>query len=362
MLRDAMYLVRAQLEQVPPFGTIDLPFCDEDGRPRPITVVHAAGGAGKTVLLSVLAATRPGNATVLFGGTLGTTATATCEWHLGRDDLERPHPLVVSTPSPGPAPLRPGDDDGTALRRREQALFERKAKDGGFVFMTLPTIRWFSRQPMALHAPTRTVAHYDVRTTVNLDDAQRSDLTRDTKMALAYAAIASALASTSARAAGPDRPLVDMRLLGAAMHEVVDALVRLSGFSYLGLDPVSCEPAFASPGQRRVPFDGLPTRSRHLVAIAALSVRTLWAAYPGTDPRAAEGVIAIDDVDLYQDAAVQEAIVPALRLALPQVQWIVTTSSPVVAGSCDTRELLSLRRLPDDERVELFVDAQARTH
>jgi hypothetical protein len=356
-----MYLLRAQLEHVPPFGTIELPFADDDGRPRPVTVVHAAGGAGKTVLLSVLAATRPGNATVLFGGTLGGSATATCEWQLGRDDLDRPHPLVIGTPSQASV-ARPGEDEALALRRREQALFDRKAKDGGFVFMALPTIRCFSRIPVAVHAPSRTVAYYDVRATVNLDDPQRSDLTRDTKMALAYAAISAALmAGTQGREAG-DRGPIDMRLFGAAMHEVVDALVRLSGFSYLGLDPISMEPAFASPGHRRMPFDGLPTRSRHLVAIAALSVRTLWAAYPGTDPRAAEGVIAVDDIDLYQDAAVQEAIVHALRMALPRVQWILTTSSPIVAGACDTRELLSLRRLPDDDRVELFVDAQARTH
>lgn len=365
MLGRVMYLVRALLDNVPPFGTIELPFADANGRPRPVTVVHAAGGAGKTVLLSVLGATRPGYATVLFGGlfggTHGASPSATCEWLLGRDDAERPHPLVVSTPSAAPASLR-GDDEATQLRRREQALFERRAKDGGFVFMTLPTIRWFSRQPMAVHAPTRTVAHYDVRTTVNLDDAQRSDLTRDTKMALAYAAISSALVPSLTHADATERPLLDMRLLGAAMREVVDSLVRLAGFSYMGLDPVALEPAFSSPGHRRVPFDGLPTRGRHLVAIGALAVRTLWAAYPGTDPRAAEGVIAIDDIDLYQDAAVCEGIVTALRLALPHVQWILTTSSPIVAGSCEAREILSLRRLPEDERVELFVDAQARTH
>ncbi|MFO0631950.1 MAG: hypothetical protein U0168_03780 [Nannocystaceae bacterium] len=355
-----MYLLRAQLEHVPPFGTLDLPFCDDQGRARLLTVVHGAGGVGKTVLLATLGATRPGNATVLFGGALGPGPTATCEWHLGPDDPERPHPLVIATP----AQARPGEDEGAALRRREQAHFERKARDGGFVFLTFPSIRWFSRQPVSLHAPTRTVAHYDVRTTVNLDDAQRSDLTRDTKMALVYAAVAAALTPHSQRERNlqRDRSPLDMRLLGAAMRDVVDALAQLAGFSYAGVDPVSLEPVFVSVGNRRVPFDGLPTRCRHLVAIAALSVRTLWAAYPGTDPRATEGVIAIDDVDLFQDTAVQERIVGVLRQALPAVQWILTTSSPVVAGCCEAGEILTLRRLPDDERVELFVDTQAQTH
>jgi predicted ATP-binding protein involved in virulence len=96
--------------------------------------------------------------------------------------------------------------------------------------------------------------------------------------------------------------------------------------------------------------------------MAALTVRTLWAAYPGNDPRTSEGVVAIDDVDLYQDMAVQEKIATVLRTALPRVQWLLTTSSPIVASSCDAREILTLRRLPGDERVELFRDEQARTH
>jgi hypothetical protein len=360
MLSRAMYLISAQLDDVPPFGTIELPFCDEHGQPRLLTVVHGAGGVGKTVLLSALGATRPGNATVMFNGTMGTTPQARCAWQLGIDDPERPHPLMVATP----VPARPGEDEPVVLRRREQAMFERRAKDGGFVFATFPTIRWFSRQPVALHAPTRTVAHYDVRATVNLDDANRSDLTRDTKQALAYAAIAASLMPQVQRErnAQRERNPLDMRLLGTAMREVVDAMAQLVGFSYLGLDPISLEPAFASTGTRRLPFDGLPTRGRHLVAIAALSVRTLWAAYPGVDPRDAEGVIAVDDIDLYQDAAVQERIAGALRTALPKVQWILTTSSPIIAGACDAREILTLRRLPDDEHVELFVDEQARTH
>lgn len=355
-----MYLLRAQLERVPPFGTIELPFCDDDGRARLLTVVHASGGSGKTVLLSVLGATRPGHATALFGGTTGGTSAATTEWSLGIDDSERPHPLVVATPSPTGA--RPGEDEAAALRRREQGLFERKAKDGGFVFLAFPTNRWFSRQPMSLHAPGRTVAHYDVRTTVNLDDPQRADLTRDTKMALCYAALAAAAARDASVFSVADRPTLDPCVLGDAMRAVVDTLVQLTGFSYLGLDAVSLEPVFGSAGQRRLPFDALPTRARHLVAIAALSVRTLWAAYPGADPRAAEGVVAVDDIDLYQDPSVQVAIGSALRAALPAVQWILTTSSAIVANACEQSEILSLRRVPGDERVALFVDAAARTH
>jgi predicted ATP-binding protein involved in virulence len=73
-------------------------------------------------------------------------------------------------------------------------------------------------------------------------------------------------------------------------------------------------------------------------------------------------VVAIDEVDAHQDPAIQAALVGALTEALPGVQWILTTTSPVVAGSCDTRDVLALRRLPRTTRVELYVGSEARTH
>ncbi len=356
-----MYLLSARFTEVPPFGTIEFPFVDDAGAPRLMTLVYGSGGVGKTVLLSVLGATRPGIATVLFAGAFGGGPHAETQWLLGSDDPERPHPLVVATPNQS----RAAEDEAAALRRREQALFERRARDGGFVFLALPTNRWFSRQPMALAAPTRTVVAYDVRSTVNLEDANRADLTRETKAALAYAGIASALVPhtqrerNDLRARGPQH---NLRALGVAMREAVTGFCQLGGFEYVGVDPISLEPMFTSSGGRRIPFDVLPTHTRHLVAIAALAVRTLWSAYPAGDPRDAEGVIAIDDVDLHQDDGTQDRLLFTMRTTFPHVQWILTTSSSQLAASCDPREILTLRRLPGDERVELFLDHEAQTH
>jgi hypothetical protein len=331
-----------------------------------VTVVHGGGGVGKTALLQVLATTRPGHAAALLHRGVPKGAPqphAICEWSLGADDESRPHPLVVTTPNA----RAPGNDESSLLHRREQALFDRMAKErGGFVFLTLSGARWFSKQPVALHAPRRTVANYDVRSTANFDDAAHSDLTRDTKQALAYAGISSSLAPSDQRSrvrwrerSGND---TDTRLLGRAMHELVDAMARLSGFRYEGIDPVSLEPTFSTPGDTLLTFERLPKRARHLVAFAALPIRTLWAAYPGRDPRMAEGVVAIDEVDLHQDEAVAERIVGTLRAGLPHVQWIVTTTSAAVAASVEDHEVLALRRLPEDEAVELFLGQQARTH
>lgn len=157
-----MYLVDAELWGIAPFGHIELSFGGVDDEPRMVTVVLGTGGVGKTALLYSLATTRPGHAVVPTGRTsIGpeVPAHALCRWVLGDDDPTRPHPLAVSTPN-----LRPPEEpEHTAvMRRREQALFDKQARaNGGFVFLTISSARWFSRQAVTLTAPLRTVARYD---------------------------------------------------------------------------------------------------------------------------------------------------------------------------------------------------------
>jgi hypothetical protein len=363
-----MHLAHATLRGVAPFGELEASFCDEHGEPRPVTVVHGGAGVGKTTLLQALACTRPGHATVVPG--LGMAEEGPphvrCAWHLGEDERARPHPLWVSTP--GSAPALGAPDDEAALQRREQGLFDRRAREqGGFVFLLFPANRWFSRQAVSLHAPARSLMRYDVRATTALDQTSSADLTRETKQALAYAAITAALSSgptSNDGLGGPitGRPRVDPRLLGAAMREAVDSLVRLTGLRYEGLDPLSLEPRFVSAGGRHLDFDAMPTRTRHLVAYVAITIKTLWAAYPTADPRTAEGVVAIDDADLHQDAHVLAELIATLRTTLLGVQWILTTASPQLAAAAAPGQVLALRRLSEDDHVSLFVDEHARTH
>jgi hypothetical protein len=365
MPAEPVYLLHASMRGVAPFDDLDLSFAHEDGSARLMTAIEGGPGVGKTALLTMIAAARPGHAIVPMSvaPVAGKpTPFAACSWHPGIDDPERPHPLRTVTPN---TPLSDKDDDAV-LRRREQSLFDRRAKQGGFVFLAFPSTRWFSRQPVTLHAPLRSVGRYDVRATTPLDDANRYDLTRDTKMALAYAGIASALVPASQRERAERRAKVprwtDMRKLGTAMHEVVDAFAQVAGFGYVGLDPSSVEPLFSSPADLHIPFDALPTQARHLVAIAAITIRTLWAAYPGRDPREMEGVVAIDEVDLHQDPTSHERLVATLRQVLPRIQWILTSSSPALAACCEGAEVVALRRMPSEEFVGVFVGASARTH
>jgi hypothetical protein len=354
-----MYLLRAELHGVGPFEHLEFSLVDEQEQPRRLLVIQGGGGVGKTSLLAAIGTSRPGNTTVQQARTEAQRAVESAppawvaaDWWLGQDDPERPHPLRVASPN---AKL-PGTDDKELTRRREQVLFDRVAGEGGFAFLSIAATRWFSRQPIVIAAPSRGVARYDVKQPMTLDDATRSDLARETKQALAYAEIGAAL--------GERRSLeteTRLDLLGPAMQKVVSPLVALAGFSYEGLDAVSWEPMFRGPEGARVPFDALPTRARHLVAFGALSVRTLWAAYPDRDPRLAEGVVLIDEVDLHQDPAVAPKLPGALRAALPAVQWILTTSSLGVASAAAPGEVLALRASAEG-RVELHAGPSATTH
>ncbi len=346
-----MLLASARLVRIGPFADSTLSFGDDS--PRQLTVIYGGGGTGKSSVLAAIGATRPGHAVVQLGQRPPgpDPAFCVCEYQLGDDDPSRPHPLRIVTPN-----VRLSDGDSEAARRREQILFDKLARESGFAFLALSAARWHSRQPIALNAPLRTVARYDVTAQTIFDDAGRADLGRETKQALVYAAISSAVAKTS------DRPSSDHTLLGHAMRRAVNELTGLHGIRYVGIDPGSLEPEFELPSGDVVPFDRLPNRVRHLVSFAALPVRVLWAAYPGRDPRQGQGVFGIDQVELHQDAAVQTEIGAALRRALPAAQWILTTASPTVAMSCDRSELIALRRDGDEPAGELSVDDAALLH
>ncbi len=350
-----MLLERVRLVQVGPFDDLTLRFTDDAGEVRRVTVVHGDAGTGKSALSLAIGATRPGRAAALSsiaraGARKDTYAT--CHWRLSAEDPDRPHPLVVATPT-----VKLGEGDTETLRRREQAHFDRQAAEGkGYAFVEIPGQRYFSRSPLLLSDPTRTILRYDPRQAITADQS-RLDLARACKQAMAYAGIASALAGDR-----KSTSLGDPRLLGAAMLEAVQLVVALGGHEYRGVEPNSLEPMFTSPGGRPHLFDSLPNMLRHLVALVALPIRSLWAANTGVDPREAEGVIVVDDADLHLGPHVLSALPEVLCKALPRAQWILTTASPTLAAACDPANLLALRRLPESDGVELYEDELAITH
>lgn len=348
-----MHLASVRLVGLGPLDDLTLSFADEGSPPRPLTVIFGGGGVGKTSLLGAIATTRPGYATAQQRHRPSRPAHVVTTWHLGQD-APRPHPLRVASPN-----AQLDEPEEVSLHhRREQAAYDKRAAEGGFVLLMFSSARWFSRSPLLLNAPERTVARYDVRAPPNLDDATRGDLARETKQALVYASVASALVRQA-----PDHPQRQRLLdLDATMRRAVSALTGLGHHPFLGADPVTFEPMFGSPSGDPVPFDELPTSLRHLASFAALTVRALFAAYPEVSPALAEGVVLIDEVDLHQEPAIARLLVPALRQVLPRVQWVLSTSSTAIAATCDPGELVALRRTPPSQRVEIYEGPLATVH
>jgi len=62
------------------------------------------------------------------------------------------------------------------------------------------------------------------------------------------------------------------------------------------------------------------------------------------DPKGIEAIVLIDEIDLHLHPTLQRALVPRLRKALPNVQWIVTTHAPLVLANFDVNEIIALDR------------------
>ena len=326
---------------------------------RALTVLFGGDGVGKTTVLGAISSTRPGHAIPLIPrrarseGEPRDVPFVVSDWMLGDDDPERPHPLRVVSPN---AQL-PDPDGENALRRREQALFDKRAQEhGGHAFAAFSGARWFSRTPVILASPERTILRYDVRAAPSFDDANRADLTREAKQVLSFAAIGSAL---EAKAGEPE----DMAAFDAALRESCALVLSPFGAAYDGVQPKTLEPMFTFEG-RDAAFEDLPRGARHLLAIAALSTRTLAAAYP--EPlraiREREGVIVIDDLEAHQDAALLRHLPALLKAMLPRVQWIVATAAAPVTLGCERGEVVALRRDAEEGRVLVHEGAFAILH
>lgn len=356
-----MLLSLARLVGIGPLDDITIPMVDDDGSPKKMVVLFGAHAVGKTSILAAIASTRPGHAVAQLGqrNTGATAPFAVTQWALGDDDPARPHPLCVASPNA----LLDERDDIATLRRREQTLFDRRAAEGGFVLVALSGARWFSRTPVMLSTPERTILRYDVRATASFDDATRADLTRETKQILAYAAVSSALCrSRGDLDVSEDAPASRFAALDRSLRRAVNALLAPVACAYLGVDPARLEPLFETRDRRAVELDDLPKSARHLAAIAALSVRALAAGYPKKTAEEAEGVVLIDDIESQLDPALQRALPGLLREALPRVQWILTTSSPTVTMGCEISDVMALRREPGSGRVEVHDGPSAVVH
>jgi hypothetical protein len=137
---------------------------------------------------------------------------------------------------------------------------------------------------------------------------------------------------------------------GPQARRVIETLYRLIRMVLASeaLTPVSSQTSdklqFSMHG---TPIDviDLPDGFRSTVAWLA-DLCSEWHERKGTDadsnPAAITGIVMLDEIGLHLHPSLERALVPQLRKALPQVQFIVSTHSPMVLSSFDRDELIIL--------------------
>jgi predicted ATPase/predicted MPP superfamily phosphohydrolase len=130
------------------------------------------------------------------------------------------------------------------------------------------------------------------------------------------------------------------RLLGSVLNQVFDGDIRLE-FGH-------AEPRFDVGGKDVVGALELPDGFRACVGWLA-DLCKIWCEKQAelaqnANPRDMQAIVLIDEIDLHLHPALQRKLVPKLRATMPQVQWIVTTHSPLVLANFDRNEIIALDR------------------
>lgn len=111
------------------------------------------------------------------------------------------------------------------------------------------------------------------------------------------------------------------------------------------------KPSYTSAGREHLfdihgitlPFRALSDGYRAYVGwIGDMLFHLCMGAQTGAKLRDTHGVVLLDEVDLHLHPEWQRVVVPTLATALPRVQFIVTTHSPLVVGSLEARNLFVL--------------------
>jgi hypothetical protein len=103
---------------------------------------------------------------------------------------------------------------------------------------------------------------------------------------------------------------------------------------------------FARDGAELDALD-LPDGFRSIVALLADIAHgwhDLHPNQPAPEPASINGIVLVDELDLHLHVQLQREIVSRLRSALPRVQWIITTHSPLIMTSFESSELVVLDR------------------
>lgn len=140
--------------------------------------------------------------------------------------------------------------------------------------------------------------------------------------------------------------------------EIIDLINRLLGPSHFQFhgEMEHGEYVFEQNGLR-VPFPALSDGYRAYVGwIGDLLYHAAATCPPGKNLREHRGFVMVDEIDLHLHPEWQMTVLPTLATELPNLQFIVTSHSPLIAGSLEWPNIIVMKEAPgeasDAERLE----------
>lgn len=169
-----------------------------------------------------------------------------------------------------------------------------------------------------------------------------------------------ALTSTSFSSyfGGEEKALLFHRVLKRALFNVETLLPEIADLELRGYggvkkpgDLLERERFEQQVGAQRLKVPGVALAHGYqstIAWVADLVGHVLLEAEGEVEPEDMEGLVLVDELDLYLHPVWQATLVPALRKTFPRLQFIVTTHSPIVLSSVAPHEIVRLASWGDD--------------
>jgi len=98
---------------------------------------------------------------------------------------------------------------------------------------------------------------------------------------------------------------------------------------------------------KQLKYNQLSSGEKHLLVLTADIARRLYIANPHLEnPLNGQGIVLIDEIDLHLHPRWQRKVITQLRKTFPNIQFVVTTHSPLVLGNVESKHI---RILSDGE-------------
>ena len=352
-----MYLRSLRVQRLKLLRDLALDFTAPDGSIRKWTVIIGRNGTAKTSLVQAVALAAAGGLQVntLAGRSIGHLRDRRTgePLHIEADfefvdDQRRAalHPLLEG-PVPPRLALRSTATlaEGETTIRATSAYAHQETKRGDPLddARARNTCRWF----VAGYGVARFLPDVGRPITLDRPSIERMQPLFDPLLALTSTSFSSYFGESEEKARRFHRVLKHalLKVTSPLLPDILDLDLRGRGGVKKPGDLLERE-RFSQrlgAGELKVPGVALAHGYQSTIAwVADLVGHVLLEAEAEIEPDEMEGVVLVDEIDLYLHPAWQATLIPALRATFPKMQFIVTTHSPVVLSGVAPHEVVRL--------------------